>query len=221
MVRVVFYLVRHAECVMNLSLPRFVGGRSTASPLTDKGLTQAHACAAALAAAAPTFSRALASPAVRTRDTARIILAGLGAAAQKPAAAEIDDNLQEIDQGEWEGKERASCVTPEVAAQRAADEAVFRAPGGESKLDVEGRMVGCLGAAAGAAGNGDCVLVVGHGVAIKCFLRWIVGGDHASSHEVVLANTGISRVVFDGEAGTERCPDSWAVLEVNQCQHVE
>ena len=57
-----------------------------------------------------------------------------------PPQLELDSNLEEMTQGDWEGQPRSECYTEKTQAAIDADPRGFAAPGGESKADVEARL---------------------------------------------------------------------------------
>jgi broad specificity phosphatase PhoE len=90
-------LVRHGETEWNLQ--RRYQGRSD-SPLTERGIAQAHAIGRLLRTLLDAASaRIVASPLGRARRTAEIIREHL------PAAPELllDDRLRELTIGSWDG----------------------------------------------------------------------------------------------------------------------
>jgi probable phosphoglycerate mutase len=90
--------IRHAQSEMNLKT-HLVCGRSNHSPLTEKGRQQALLAADRLAAmhAEHPFDHILCSPAVRTQSTVAPLAEKLG------MRVNIDDRLQELDQGSLTG----------------------------------------------------------------------------------------------------------------------
>ena len=130
-------LVRHGECEMNLEVADKVGGRASASPLTAKGEAQASKLGRWLRSRGVRFDRGVASTAVRATRTAQLMLAEL----ENQPQLELDANLEEMTQGEWEGQPRSECYSEKTQAAIDADPQGFAAPGGESKADVEARAV--------------------------------------------------------------------------------
>ncbi|GAQ82030.1 putative phosphoglycerate mutase [Klebsormidium nitens] len=131
------YLVRHGESTANVH-PSIVGGRSQHATLTTKGAKQAKALGAYLRDYLQlTFDAVYASSLVRAYDTAAITCLELGIPERE---IHVADDLQEMSQGEWEGRPRAEVYTPDVLASMPALQPNFTAPGGESQLQVETRM---------------------------------------------------------------------------------
>ncbi len=89
------YLLRHGETAWNAE-GRFQGKLD--SPLTARGIAQAEACGALLAASVPTADRFVSSPLGRTQQTADI----LRRFANYPAT-EWESRLAEVSIGAWDG----------------------------------------------------------------------------------------------------------------------
>lgn len=217
-------LVRHGQSEMNLRIAHVVGGQSNASPLTPLGERQARALGAHLGRMlaphkAPAF--VLSSTAVRARDTARLMLEAAGSQGEGGPAAvavELSDELLELHQGEWEGKRRDECYTAAALEEIGRDPWNFKAPGGESQRELEARVSACiLGAALPhAPPGGPPGVVVAHGLAIKCFLRNVLGSAPALTWKVRLDNTGVVELAFV-ESGAAA---GWHVLRVNDTSHL-
>ena len=199
-------LVRHGECEMNLEVADKVGGRASASPLTAKGEAQASKLGRWLRSRGVRFDRVVASTAVRARRTAELMLAEL----ENPPQLELDTNLEEMTQGDWEGQPRSECYTEKTCAAINADPRGFAAPGGESKADVEARAVQAIEKY---AREGERTCIVNHGIVAKCFLRHVLKSDWASLHEVALENTGLMRFARRGSG-------HWRVESVNETPHL-
>lgn len=80
-------LIRHGESDMNVR-PGLICGRSNATPLTEKGKTEAAACGARLAKCYPDgFDELYSSTAERAKQTATIALAQMGNAEEEVAVS--------------------------------------------------------------------------------------------------------------------------------------
>lgn len=105
------------------------------------------------------LERVVSSPLVRASETARIALPG--------HALETDARLMEMDYGDWEGltNEQIDERHRELRAAFEADPASVSCPGGESGLDVAGRvgrLLAELVAWAGSEADDHRVLLVAH-----------------------------------------------------------
>ena len=215
-------LIRHGECYMNLELADKIGGRSNASRLTPLGEAQSVALGRHLRATlCPPAAelRCFSSTARRALDTGRIVLEELG---MDPAGLAASEALLEQDMGDWEGAPRADCYTPANLALIAADTHGFAAPGGESQLAVEERMMRhLLGAVLEAAPPGRApALVVGHGMAFKCVLRPILGSDARMSRKIALHNTAITEIGWVAAGAGGGLQPGWHILSVNSTPHL-
>lgn len=177
-------LARHGETDDNAA-GRFQGFRDP--PLNARGRDQAAALAEALVAASqlatdlvaggaarpghegvhgpvPPITRIWASPYQRARQTAEIIAERLA------LPITIDERIAESDVGEWAGHTYAEVQQQDPAAFQAWVEGDprHRFPGGESLLEVTGRVQAALGDARRAA---PTVLLVCHGGVIRSALR--------------------------------------------------
>jgi alpha-ribazole phosphatase len=124
-------LIRHGE-VEETGRGRYIGRTDLA--LSAQGRRQAAALAPVLAPLAGL--RSLASPLARTCQTAEIALGS-----QRPFS--LDEALQEIDFGRWEGKrfEEIAAGDPDRVREWAALAADFSFPGGEAFGAFQERVV--------------------------------------------------------------------------------
>jgi len=150
-------LLRHGQTALSVER-RFAG--SSDIPLTETGLRQADAAAAALAKRGG-IDLVLTSPLLRTRQTADAVVKRTGA----PLA--VDDGLAETDFGSWEGMtfgEVQSRWPAELTAW--LDDASAAPPGGESFAAVGERVNAALDRLL-AAHRGKQVVIVSHVTPIK------------------------------------------------------
>ncbi len=172
--------VRHG--VTDMTATHVLSGSSVPGPaLNGQGRIQAAKAADAVYRIgretwdrAVPASRIIASPMVRTQETAAAVGRRIG------THVETDARVREVDFGDWEG------ITAEEAIARDGDailrwqEGEVAAPGGESIRDVYVRTRGFLEelAAQHAAGGGtrsQTVVVVSHAVAIKAAVGSTLG----------------------------------------------
>ena len=138
----VLYFVRHGETDFNIA-HRLQGRYETS--INARGREQAKRCAGVLSDLFARERRAAAdyayvsSPLMRARQTMEIVRATLGLDA---AAYAVDDRLQEISYGDWEGSTlpEISARDPELLASRDQNKWDFRPPGGESYREVAARV---------------------------------------------------------------------------------
>lgn len=158
-------LFRHAATDVGAGPRRYIG--RTEVPLSDEGREQAAAWRARMAGM--TVLGAYASPLVRARDTARLMLGtdgeagGHGGVAGSARAPRILPDLAEMDLGEWEGLVQSQVreTQPGAHALRGREPWTFRPPGGECCADVAARGLRALAAmlrdctGEGVAGRGE------------------------------------------------------------------
>lgn len=151
-------LVRHGQTQANAEAR--VLGRAD-PPLTDLGLRQATAMAAAVGA----VDRVVASPLARARQTAECF----------GVPVEVDERWIELDFGEYD--ERLLTEVPVEVWQRWRAEPDYAPPGGESLVSVGARVrAACEALAADARDR--TVVVVSHVSPIKAAVTWALGaGD--------------------------------------------
>jgi broad specificity phosphatase PhoE len=149
-------LLRHGQTPM--SVQKRYAGRSDI-PLTDVGLQQAAAAAKRLASAG--IDVIVASPLLRTRQTAGEVAATTG------APVVTDDGFRETDFGAWEGLTFAEVRErwPAEVSAWLADPAV-PPPDGESFAEVSERVAGALQRVL-TDRAGQTVLIVSHVTPIK------------------------------------------------------
>ncbi|MGO1560440.1 Phosphoglycerate mutase family [Actinomycetales bacterium JB111] len=170
------YLVRHGVT------PWTVAGKNSGSDtpgpdLTEEGRQHARNAGRLIKALAPsdgvdlTQVDVLASPMVRTRQTAEEITAILGT-----GAATIDDRLREVTFGEWNG-----LTEQEINAGWPGGFAEFRAdidhqpPGGESHRQVGARVAQVLRDFMG--DEGRTIILVAHAVVVRTAVALVGGID--------------------------------------------
>jgi probable phosphoglycerate mutase len=210
--------LRHGETPWS-SERRFAG--SSDIPLTDEGARQAGAAGERLAtraasaadgvaarAAAGRWSGSavpggitaiVASPMLRTRQTALAVSAATG------LPVETDAAWVEVDFGAWEGLTRAEAEkewTAELAAWDA--DLTVAPPGGESFDAATHRVLAGLDALL-AAHPGECVLVVSHVTPIKIVLLHALLAPSAALRHVYLSVASLSETDwYPGGTGVVR-----------------
>jgi probable phosphoglycerate mutase len=134
---VTLYLARHGETQANHA-HRFSGRRDT--PLTEKGLSQAHAVGEILRREVGMRPKLdfVSSPLARARRTMQIVLSVLGL---PDDGYSIEPRIAEIDLGEWDQltDDEARARDPGMFDARAADKWNVRVPGGENYEEVAAR----------------------------------------------------------------------------------
>ena len=149
-------LVRHAHT--DAIGVRLVG-RLPGVPLSPAGRLQAERLARALASRP--LARIYTSPLERARETAAAI------AHAQPVPVTEDDELQEVDFGEWTGRTLAELDGRPEWRRFNQSRGSAPVPGGESALQVQSRILAALRRLA-ATHAGERIAVVSHGDVIRC-----------------------------------------------------
>lgn len=172
-------LVRHGQTAWSVSEQHT--GRTDVA-LTDVGEEQAAQLGARLAEWQ--FARVLTSPLSRAIETCR--LAGFG------DLAEVDDDLQERDYGDYEGRR-----TVDVRQERPGwDVWVDGVPGGETVADVGRRADRVLATVTDAGGD---VALFAHGHLLRILgARWI-GLPPATGRRLALSTASVSVLGWERE----------------------
>jgi probable phosphoglycerate mutase len=180
----VLVLVRHGESTANAE--GLLLGRTDA-PLTDKGVAQAEAVAAVLAATPVNQVRA--SPLLRAMDTAELL--------GWPGTVELDDRWLEVDYGEHEGRPLSD--VPAEVWRHWRDDPSYQPAGGESLASVHQRVSGACDElferpGHGARSTGGDVVVVSHVSPIKAAVAWSLGAGHELAFRLHLSTGSITRI---------------------------
>lgn len=202
------YLLRHAESTSNLR-PETIGGRQNGVPLTPLGEEQAIARGQSMKRQLIKPNIVAVSPAVRTRETARLALGEM----DYRGKVYIEPNLQELSQGEAEGRLRTEVWTDERLAEMAEKGKEFAMPGGESVQQLGQRMYAAVRKLNTLAGLPEYAhnykgmylppsgLAVTHEVAIKALLALIEGRSQEWVYTTRLANTSLTMISLTERAG--------------------
>lgn len=167
-------LIRHGQSVWNAE-NRFTGWVDT--PLSERGVEEAHAAGQRLAAEGARVDRAFTSTLRRAVDTGRIVLAELG---QDGLHQEQAWELNERFYGALTGRDKA-----QTAEEFGADQVkVWRRsydippPGGESLKDTANRALPYFRREILPAATGDgVVLVAAHGNSLRSIVKEVDGLD--------------------------------------------
>jgi probable phosphoglycerate mutase len=185
------FLVRHGETP--LTEGRRFSGRGGLDPgLTDAGREQARHAAAVLGArlGGSPMAVVLASPLLRTRETAAVI------AERLRVPVEVEDGFAEMAFGEWDGLS--------FAQARALDPAFFDAwlldptlspPGGESMASLRTRVVAAQQRAIERFA-GERVLVVAHAMPVKVLVADALSAPLEAAHRVEVAPASVAEISY-------------------------
>ncbi|RYV52607.1 bifunctional RNase H/acid phosphatase [Pengzhenrongella frigida] len=193
-------LVRHGETPLTVS-KAYSGSSVPGPPLTEHGREQAARAAELVYRIGrdmwgdvPDPSELIASPMVRTQETAQVFAQRLG------LPVRTEPLFAECDFGAWEGLTAAEIEQGWPGQlKRWHDDATFRAPGGESIEDVGARMRTGLQAVR-AAGVGRTVVVVTHSVSVRSAVGVAIAANSSAWARIRVAPASVSiiRLWADG-----------------------
>ncbi len=180
------FVLRHGETVFTRER-RFAGWRDV--PLTDAGLRQSEAAAAALSGVG--ISAVFASPLERARTSAEAV------AKPHRLAVRIMPAFRELGFGAWEGRTRAEVEAAEPALYdvwRTAPDR-FTAPGGESLPAVAKRVAEGIETLR-AEHDGESVVLVTHAVVIRLIVLDGLGLGPARLWSIDASPAGITELEY-------------------------
>lgn len=203
------FLLRHAETDYNAHA-QFIGGRSNHISLSTKGEKQALEIGKVLNESNIQFEKVYCSIANRTCQTLDLILSQANIT-NNPII--YSEELQELSQGDWEGKLRSEIYTPEQLAEINSNQWLFTPPNGESQKEVEERMLAFISSEILSKYTEGNFLIVGHGIAFKCLLRGILDISSQMAYKLSIDNVSLTKLSYDKEKG-------WFVNYMNQTLNI-
>ncbi len=185
-------LVRHGETAWNHD-GRLQG--QTDVPLSEFGRAQAARLRERLRD--EPFAAAYSSDLSRCWETATTVVA------DRDVPLRPMVGLREVHLGAWQGRswDELRAAEPAAVAWVEADLANRAPPGGETRRELQARVVGAIKEIA-AAHPDEQVLVVSHGGALRAFLCWVLDADLLASRRIELDNAGVCRVDLRGDSRT-------------------
>jgi probable phosphoglycerate mutase len=175
--------------------PGLIGGRSNHTPPTPAGEQQAHRYGLYLKEEQRHPDIVIASGAMRTNMTGQIALASAGLSHE----IVIDERLQEISQGPFEGRLRHEVYTPEIIERYRLSELDGCLPGAESIADAQIRMHEFVSDIHAAYPEGT-VLIFGHGLSIRALAGSILRQTKQEILTTVTDNVSETYIdVFDNQ----------------------
>ncbi len=182
-------LVRHGRTTANQA--GVLAGRTDVE-LDEVGREQAERAGRSLAELQ--IATVVASPMLRTRQTADLLLAARDA----PLDVQVDDGLAEVDYGDWTGKALAELAGDPLWSVVQQAPAAVTFPGGESMAGMASRSVAAVRRWAREPGGDGVVVVVSHGDVIKAVLADALG-MHLDAFQRIVVNPGsISAITYAG-----------------------
>ena len=186
-------VVRHGRTEANAT-GRLLGRLDL--PLDELGTAQAQALADAIGP----VDRVVASPLLRTRQTAAMF----------GRDVETDDRLMELDYGDYDGLALAD--VPSELWERWRTDFDFAPPGGESLVALRARVGAALDDLAGAA-RVETIVVVAHVSPIKAAVAWALGVGDEVTWRMFVRPASITRIAI-----TDRGP---VLHSFNEVAHLE
>ncbi|HEY4161133.1 MAG TPA: histidine phosphatase family protein [Candidatus Saccharimonadales bacterium] len=179
-----FYICRHGVTVNNQA-KRFSGWIDT--PLTEEGVQNALSAAAKLDGVQ--FDRIVSSDLGRAFITAYIITRQLGISTE----IERNQGLREMNYGDFANRPHA-----EYPLLTVAENAVFVPPNGESLVQVQQRVLGCITELADASPN-KIILLTAHDGIINSVRAGFSGEDMGTADLVHNAHDFVAKFAYDGD----------------------
>lgn len=179
-------LLRHGR---HADLGRRLTGRAPDNGLTPQGRGEALAAAALLGSDPPLAIYA--SPRRRTQETARLVAERFGLAVQTA------DALDEIDFGEWTGRDFAELETDPRWAHWNARRSTASCPGGESQSAAQARALAFAFEAASRHHGG--VLLVTHCDIVRALICWAERRSLDDIHAVSCKPGSLHRLALGGQ----------------------
>ena len=183
-------LVRHGRTAFNAS--GRIQGRID-NPLDDHGRKQAMAVGESLSSLVRDGAIVVHSPLLRATETARAIVE----ASSVDCDTMVDDGWIELDYGSFDGLHQSEIDATTWARWRA--DPGFRPPGGESLLDVEGRVRGALDRVSKLGVS--TVIVVSHVSPIKAAVTLALGVDAGVAWRTRLDPASVCRLDLSANGG--------------------
>lgn len=184
------HVVRHGQTELTVSRA-FSGGSEPGPPLTSSGREEAARAADALADSGAVA--VVASPLVRTQETAAAVAARLG------VAVETDDSWRECEFGDWEG------LTGTQVREKFPDgfaawlgTLTVAPPGGESMEEL-GRRVALARDRLVSQFEGQIVVVVTHSLVLRTLVRMTLDAPPTAMHKTPPAPGSISTFLAFGD----------------------
>ena len=177
------FLLRHAETEANSEQ---VWHGDTDTELSEHGLSQ-------IGRLADSFHQVIRPDVIYASPLKRARLTAEGIAGQFGLLPKLDPRLMEMSMGEWEGVSYQDLHVVHDAFGQLRDNPNFRAPGGESPLDVISRMTKAIEEISKAR-EGENVVIVSHGIAMAFAIAHIVHDDPSRWTEFASHNTAISEL---------------------------
>lgn len=203
----VFHFVRHGESEINRK-PNLIGGRSSKTPLSARGAEQSQRLGKRLKSEGTKIDLFFSSPLPRAISTSHYICEEIS---YPVSDIEIAEDLTELSQGVWEGKNRTNIYSSEQLQYINTKGSFFTPPGGESQRLVERRVSNWLEDRL--IFNSEVIqrktpvniLLVSHALTLKCLFHYILSFNDRLTYRIQIDNCSLSRFVFKKEGWFLHC----------------
>lgn len=185
------YLLRHGETPLTVQR-RFSGRGGADVGLTDGGRRQAERAASVLAdrLAGQSLAAVVASPLLRTRQTAQVV------ADRFDLPVSIDDDLAELAFGRWDGLTFTEARAQDVDLFDAwLTDPTLAPPGGESLVSLAGRVEQAR-ARLVERYESATVLVVSHAMPVRTLVSQALHAPVSSVHRVDVTPASLAEVAY-------------------------
>ena len=209
-----FYFIRHGESMSNAT-PGLAAGADFDAPLTPAGVEQARALGRRFKQENARFDRVYSSSLTRAIQTTEAMLDEMGEADRQ--FPKVDAIIEQQIPG-WRGVPLEEALTPETRIYMGLKGSHFVGPDGESLRVVERRASGWIedefiyNKELVEKEQSLKIAIVGHGNTTRCLFHYIMGFDERFILRIGIANTSISRFIFNKEG--------WSVLCLNDDRHL-
>ncbi|MDE2687116.1 MAG: histidine phosphatase family protein [Chloroflexota bacterium] len=192
------YFIRHGESESNA-----LGDRTSLDPdssLTSKGFVQARLLGERLRQDGVNFDKVYSSSLIRTVQTTQTMLDAMGEPNRD--FTRVDAIVEQRTTG-WRGIRTEELMTPELVAYMRTKASHFVPPQGESYRMVQRRCANWLedeilyNSEFDDSPQSLRIAIVGHGIATRCILHYILGFDEQFIWKMVMENTSVSRFRFN------------------------
>lgn len=190
------YLIRHAQTEYNRN-HQYIGGRSSHLAINENGWEQARLLGQWMTEKNFPLHKLCCSTAKRAKETLEGIQEAFSIEQVQYSA-----ELEELSQGDWEGELRNEIYSKELLETINSNNYRFKAPNGESQEEVENRMYQFIEKEILPYDRKNIVLLT-HGMAIKCLLRKILDSSPAMTYKIKIENTSITKLAYSKKKGWE------------------
>jgi len=204
-----YHFIRHGESEANEIRAHLICGRSSETPLTQKGIHQARLLGHWCTNQQLQFDHVFPSKAVRAMQTAQYLCEAMHIALENVIPL---DDMEEKDQGDWTGVLRSSIYTPGKLKEMNDSDGHFAPPGGESDRQAAGRMYKAfIQHIVPATQGAKHVAIVSHGNVIRSLVKYHL--NYPVSWADGLKNTAVTSIIKAPET------EDFRVLIYNQTDH--